>query len=162
MATPAPAPTKRATPNVAYIRPEYTALSPRWQLIRDCLSGEEQVKKRGDAYLPRPNPTDTSDENKARYTQYVQRAVYYNVTGRTHAGLVGQVVSVPAQLELPTLLAPMLKDIDGVGVSLAQQSQKALGVVLAHGRAGLMTDYPVVAEATTRAQLQKGAVSPNI
>ena len=161
MATPA-APTKRATPNVAYIRPEYTALKPRWQLIRDCLSGEEQVKKRGDAYLPRPNPTDTSDENKARYTQYVQRAVYYNVTGRTHAGLVGQVVSVPAQIELPTLLEPMLKDVDGAGVSLDQQSQKALGVVLAHGRAGLMTDYPVVAEATTRAQLQKGAVRPTI
>lgn len=148
-------------PNVAYVRPEFSALLPRWNMIRDCLAGAAQVKARGDVYLPRPNPTDQSPENLARYAQYLQRAVFYGVTGRTLRGLVGQVMSDDAMLVLPPLLEVMEKDIDGGGVSLEQQSQKALDLVLAHGRAGLLADYPSMATGpATRQQLLDAEVRP--
>ncbi len=161
-AMPAPA-GKRQTPNIAWPRPEFLELLPRWQLIRDCVAGSAQVKKRGDQYLPRPNPTDTSPENLARYEQYRHRAVFYGVTGRTLNGLVGQVMAEDPHLVLPAIIDTMEDDIDGGGVSFAQQAGHALSLVTAHGRAGLLVDYPKQAgEATTKAELDKGQVRPTI
>jgi hypothetical protein len=152
----------RRGPNVGYIRPEFTDLKPRWDLIRDCLAGERQVKKRGDLYLPRPNVMDLSLENRSRYDQYLLRAVFYNVTGRTLAGLVGQVMQQEPESKMPTLLDPIVKDVDGAGNSLQQQVQKTLSLVLAHGRAGLFVDYPVAPQAATKAQLEAGDIRPSV
>jgi hypothetical protein len=159
------------TPNVKYTRDEVTAMLPRWQLIRDCLSGEAAIKANdmatsdsveADRYLPKPNATDTSAENTTRYEQYIERAVFYNVTQRTHAGLVGQVFQKDPVLELPELLEVLRDDVDGGGVGLIQQSKKTLGLVLAHGRAGLLADYPNTDEPSTRAQILAGEMRPTI
>lgn len=149
-------------PNIAFSRVEFNALLPLWKLIRDCVAGEERVKAGQTLYLPAPNPTDTSAENVARYAQYVQRAVFYNVTGRTLAGLVGQVMSEDPVITLPTLLEPLREDIGGCGVSMTQQMAKALMLVTAHGRAGLFTDYPVVERPATRKELLNAEVRPTI
>jgi hypothetical protein len=149
-------------PNVSYIRPEVAAMSARWTLIRDCLSGQEAVKKAGTRHLPMPNPTDTSEENRARYAQYVERALFYNVTQRTHGGLVGQVFQKLPVLVLPTMLEPIRADADGSGVDLSQQAKKAVGYNLAFGRAGLLADFPARKETTSRADLVKGTVKPRI
>lgn len=152
--------TTRNSPNIAYVRPEFTDLKSRWDLIRDCIAGEEQVKKRKDAYLPRPNPSDTSAQNTTRYDQYLTRAVFYNVTGRTLKGMVGQVVSESPNVKLPKLLTPLEPDIDGAGVTLEQQANLALAHTLAYGRCGLLVDYPVVDGAATKAQLDKAQIRP--
>jgi hypothetical protein len=120
------------------------------------------VKAAEDLYLPRPNVADTSVENLARYDQYLQRAVFYGVTGRTLAGLVGQVMSEDPAVTLPPLLEVMEDDVDGGGVSLSQQMAKALALVTAHGRAGLLTDYPIVEQAATRKDLLTAKVRPTV
>lgn len=152
----------RNSPNIAWQRPEYGDLLPRWNLIKDCVAGAAVVKAKKTVYLPKPNPTDTSAENEERYKQYVQRAVFYNFTARTLNGLVGQVMSEDPVLELPKVIEMMKDDIDGGGVSFVQQSSKALSLVTAHGRAGLLVDYPKVEGATTQAQLQQGEVRPTV
>lgn len=153
---------QRNGPNIAYVRPEVDDLLTRWNLIRHCLAGEEVVKKEGDKYLPRPNATDTSEENKKRYEQYVLRAVFYNATARTHNGHVGQVFADDPKMELPTTLDPLIENVDGAGVPLEQQASKTLGKVLAFGRAALLADYPVVEKAATQKDIQEGLIRPTI
>ena len=157
-----PAPARRQTPNLAWTRPEYTDLLVRWNLIRHCVAGSAQVKSKGDVYLPRPNVSDTSAENRARYDQYLQRAVFYNVTGRTLKGLVGQVMAEDPVFKVPAIIEMLEDDIDGGGVSFCQQVHKTLGLNVAHGRGGLLVDYPNVARAATQADLKSGNVRPTI
>lgn len=152
----------RNSPNVAFTRPEYNDLLPRWKIIRDCIAGAQSIKKAGDVYLPRPNAADTSPENQARYEQYKQRAVFYGVTGNTLKGLTGQVMAEDPALELPKLLEMMKDDVDGAGTSFVQQATKTLNLVVPHGRAGLMVDYPTVERAATMKDLMEGKVRPMI
>lgn len=149
-------------PKVNYQRTEITALTPRWDLVRDCLSGELKIKDKGVKYLPKPNSAEVSTETDQRYDAYKTRAIFYNVTGRTLKGLVGQVFARDPVVTLPPDLELMIEDTDGAGVSLDQQTRKALGLVLAHGRAGILTDYPKTSGVATKEQLASGEIRPTI
>jgi len=149
--------------NVAYTRPEYDDLLSRWDMVRDCVAGSERVKEERTKYLPQPNPLDTSAENTARYNHYLERAVFYNVTGRTLAGLAGQVYRKDPETRLPAAIDMMEGDVDGSGVSLWQQSKRVLTDVISFSRCGLFVDYPDTGgAAVTRAQLISGEVRPSI
>lgn len=151
------------TPNVGFIRQELLDLLPQYELIRDAIAGEVAIKNAGDKYLPRPDPSDNSRENKERYKAYIRRAVFYNVTRRTLSALVGQVFMRPALIEYPALLEPMIKNATGNGVSLELTAKRALNYTLAYSRAGVYVDYPSVdAEVTTLSDLQSGKIRPTI
>lgn len=150
-------------PNVSHVRPEIDTMSHKWGAVRDCLTGQPAIKAARTKYLPQPNAVDTSPENRKRYEQYVERAVFYNVTQRTHAGLVGQVFQRDPTITLPAMMAPLEVDIDGAGVALEQQSKRALGHVLGYGRAGLFVDYPLSVDGpTSRQDLLDGRVRPTV
>lgn len=147
-------------PKVNFTRPEVTALLPLWNLIRDCLAGEQQIKKGRTKYLPKPNAADGSTENEERYKAYLERAVFYNVAQRTLGGLVGQVFLREPVTEVPALLDLLVKDATGSGVSVTQLAQSAVGHVVSFGRTGLFVDYPATKGPTTRAQIDKGNIRP--
>lgn len=153
------------TPNVNFTRPELAANFDKYNIIRDCLAGQEAVKKRGDVYLPRPNAADISAENIARYDGYLARALFYNVVSNTTAGLVGQVFAADPVSEFPKELDPLWYDVNGAGVSMTQQAKRALSHILAYGRGGLLTDFPRKKEdgsAFTREEVQEGYARPTI
>lgn len=133
-------------PNVTYMLPEVAAMLPKYELITDCVAGAEAIAKRGTKYLPKPNPTDTSDENNERYTAYVTRAVFYNVVANTINGLVGQVFNADPVTEYPEELEPLWYDANGAGTTLVQLSKKALTSALAFGRCGILVDFPPAAK----------------
>ena len=135
---------------------------PKYEIIRDCLDGEMQVKYRVDKYLPRPNAADTSKENQARYSAYVTRAVFYNVTNRTLGGMVGQIFARDPKIEIPTSLDVVKNDADGFGVNLIQTSKAASEYVVGFGRAGLYIDYPATDGPATKAQIDAGDIRPTI
>lgn len=149
-------------PNVSYVRDEVARMKGRWDLIKDCLTGQKAIKDARTKYLPQPNPSDLSEENRKRYDQYIERAVFYNVTQRTHAGLVGQVFGQDPIVKLPSLMEPIGVDVDGAGVALDQQVKKALGEVLGYGRCALLVDYPNTAEPASRADILAGNIRPTI
>ena len=149
-------------PEVDHQHPLYDELHDSWELVQDCIKGERAIKKKKDAYLPKPNVNDVSAENDMRYKQYLKRAVFYNVTARTLSGLVGQVFSKDPVVNVPDLLDSIIEDSDGSGVSLTQQSKCVLGHVLANGRAGLFVDYPAVEGVATRQDQIDGSIRPNI
>lgn len=148
--------------NVEFQREELTALIPSYELIRDCIAGSRAIKKRGDIYLPRPNAADKSADNLARYDAYITRAMFYNVTRRTLAGLTGQVFMQDPVIQVPSILNPVVKDANGSGVSLTQLAKQALMNVVAFGRAGVLADYPKAEGVTTRAQQLAGEIRPTI
>jgi len=153
-------------PKVDFVRQEVQDLLPKWTMIRDCLEGSFAIKAKRTVYLVMPNSDDLSAANVASYNARLARAVFYNVTGRTHSGLIGQVFAKAPSADVPPTMAPFLEDVDGAGVTLDQQAKRALGYVLAHGRAGLLVDYPTLTDGagqpqpTTRKDLLDGNVRP--
>lgn len=128
--------------NVAFIRPEIAKVLPLYSAIRDCISGEDTIKKAGDKYLPKPNPEDKSEENKLRYKNYLQRAVFYNVMQRTVNGLVSTVFSKSVDSKIPPILEQFNNDVTGEGLSVNQFAHKMLGFAIAYSRYGVYIDYP--------------------
>ena len=151
-------------PNVAFKRPEVVKKSKKWDLVRDCLGGEEVIKEKGTLYLPKPNVSGDKKENDDRYKAYLKRAVFYNVTGRTLEGLAGQVFSKDPVFEAPTQLEFMGRDVDGAGTTLEQQAKAVLNTILATGRAGLLSDFPPIEEGVTysQADLEAGRIRPRV
>lgn len=150
-------------PNISYVRPELAVLLGQYRKIRDCIAGSEAVKAAREWYLPKPDKLNRSPENDARYADYVERAVFYNVTSKTVQSFVGGVFAEDPLMELPALLAPLETDANGAGVGLFALAKMADELVVAYGRAGVWVDYPDTGGTpTTRAQLQKGDIHPLI
>ena len=148
--------------SVSHVRKELQAITPIYTLIRDAIAGQFAVKAALTKYLPQPNSMDTSAENLARYMAYVERAVFYNVTGRTLRGMAGQVFMRPPVVELPTALQTVNDDANGEGVSLEHAAKRTLLQVLAYGRAGLFVDYPATSGTISRLELAQGNIRPTI
>lgn len=146
--------------NVSYVRPEVAAAMERWQLINDCIAGQDAVKFRKDEYLPVPDLDTDGKVTDGRYKNYIARAVFYNVTGRTLTGLVGQVFGRETVVEMPTELEALANDVAGDGVSIEQQAKKTLEHVLSLGRAGLLADFPNTGKPVTKADEQSGEIRP--
>ena len=148
--------------NPSYTRPEVVELTPRWDMIRDCISGQEAIKFKTALYLPKPNPDDQSAENKQRYLDYLNRAVFYNATARTVKGLVGQVFARDPILTIPAPMDVFKVDCDGGGLPMDQFARMALAGVISYGRCGILTDYPNSTIPATADDVKKGKRRPTL
>lgn len=149
--------------NVKFKRKDFIKIAKLYKLIRDCIGGAPEVKAAKTTYLPQPNAADTSDANIERYDAYINRAVFYGVTGRTLAGLVGQVFSRDPVIEVPEGLKLVTEDANGEEVDIIQLSKKATSLTLGYGRAGLFTDYPSTeGTSISKADLETGKIRPTI
>lgn len=124
--------------SIRYSRIPADALE-RWKVVRDVCTGDQAL--RSDDYLPFLNKIDQTQGNIERNRAYRQRAVLYTATSFTRDGLVGLAFRLDPRSDLPPKLAYLLKDADGAGTSLYQQSQSVLGHNVEIGRHGLYTDF---------------------
>jgi len=174
---------------VNFTREELSNLLPQYYLIRDAIDGEpaikgltgtgasgvsgagnggfsglidNQVLSRAKKYLPQPNAEDQSPSNIERYRSYVTRAVFYGVTGRTLEGMAGQIYLREPIVELPTELELLKEDADGGGLTLDQTSHKAVRLGIAHGRGGMLVDYPITDGPATKQDIADGEIRPTI
>ena len=155
-------------------RQEYTKNLKKWQLVRDCDEGASAIKSRakgsegllggqpGTAYLPPPNSSDGSSENKLRYRAYVERASYVNFTGHTKEGMLGMVFRRPCTVEVDPNIEYMIDDANGDGLSLEQMIKDAAGETLMVGRYGLLVDYPSAPLGITDAEVRALNLRANI
>lgn len=133
---------------------------PSWERIADCLEGEDAIKARGVKYLPVPDAESGGTATDERYKNYVKRAVFYGVTGRTLLGLVGQVFGRESVIELPKELDNLVSDAEGTGTGLEQQAKRALEYCLSFGRGGLLADFPQTETAPTKLEIDEGIMRP--
>lgn len=149
--------------SVKSIRGEVLKLRPIYKMIRDVLAGPAAVKGAASEYLPIPDPADKSEYALGRYANYIERAIFFDASSRTHEGYVGQMFYRPTVIEVPSILKVMLLDVDGQSTSMEQQIKGTAGEVLAMGRAGLYTDYSSnQGESVTRFDQEAGKVRPTI
>ena len=142
--------------------PDYSESADIWQMVTDAVAGEKQVKTSTTNYLPVPNASDKSPENQSRYGQYLIRAVFYGITGRTLQTMIGAAFRKQPELELSGSIQYAADDIDGGGISIYQQSQMALSNVLQAGRAGLFVDYPTTPIGVSVADKATGAFQATV
>jgi len=147
---------------VTFIRYELKNLQLVYDLISDCCDGDFKIKARRTRYLPQPNPTDLSKENLARYTQYLERAMFYNVTKNTLAGLIGQIFSKDAQIELPPELEVLEENCDGKGNGIEQLAKQGISGLLKKGRFGLFADFPTTESEVSKEQIAELDIRPII
>lgn len=140
--------------------PAFVEIQKDFDQIATCIAGERAIKEAKTKYLPKPNADDDSPENESRYSSYLKRAVFHNVTARTVSNMVGQCFAIAPVATLPVQMEPWEADIDAGGMSAVQQSKKALGYVLAFSRAGLWVDYPRTNGVVSIAQAEEGGIRP--
>ena len=129
--------------------PEYEAALPRWQRCRDCFEGSDAVKARATAYLPMLEGHHGSSQ---KYDAYKTRAVFYNATARTVAGLLGSVFRAAPNWTFPASFEDDLKDVTLMGRPLVSFALMGFQELLVTGRVGVQVDMPKKPEdgATTR------------
>lgn len=150
------------TANVSFMREDVRNALPSWERIRDCLDGEDAIKRKRTVYLPIPDVETGGTATSARYISYLSRAVFYNVTGRTMLGLLGQVFGRESDIKLPEHLSTLVDDIDGTGIGIEQQAKRSLQYCLGYGRGGLLADFPVVNGVVTKQQTDSQEIRPII
>lgn len=147
----------RSTPlksGVEFVRPELLDVLPRYVLVNDVINGSDAVKARTTRYLPMPNPSDKSRENRDRYDSYLMRATFHPVTSRTLAGFLGALFMVTPEIRVPRSMEDIIEDMNGESIGAVQLAKIATTYVLAHGRAGAYVDFPETGGAVTADQLQ--------
>ncbi len=106
--------------------------------IRDVCKGADAVKAAGNEYLPFLDPSDKSARNKKRNADYIQRAVFYAITGNTKVGLLGLAFRKDPTMTAPDKLNYLRDNADGAGASIYQQSQQVTENILEAARGGFI------------------------
>lgn len=121
--------------------PEYDKLAPKWQRCRDAAAGQDAVHEAGELYLPKLKDQEWED-----YCAYKTRAGFFNATWRTIAGLQGMLFRKPPVVEVPASVKPLLASITESAQPLQIFALEIVEECLTVGRAGILVDYPVVAD----------------
>lgn len=156
-----------ANSGVAFVRNEISQKKSQWIVIRDCLEGEEAIKRKAERYLPYPS-TSTFNckdyDTDPRYTAYKERAVFLNVTRRTLYELLAQVFIKEPLIETDEndLIKFLLDNATGNGVSLTQCAKQSLNYALAYAYGGVFVDFPETDGVISKAQYEKGEYRPTI
>lgn len=130
--------------SVDFVREEVTLARVKWDMVCDLVEGDEStVKGKKTKYLPIPADEEDEEVTRSRYKAYLARAVFYGITSRTHAGMLGEVFSTAPKVTLPADLEYLVKNANGAGGAFLQLVKKIYGGVLAYGRYGILVDYPV-------------------
>jgi len=105
---------------------------------RDVVAGTDAVKAKGVLYLP---ALDSHKEDVTKYDAYIKRALFYNATGRTVAGLSGGIFQKAPSVETPSAdVTEHAKDITLTGEPLDMFALKTTKEYLTTGRYGILVD----------------------
>lgn len=109
-----------------------------WTLLRDAAEGEKAVKDGAKAYLPHMSGMDDEE-----YVGYLDRATYYNFTGRTIGAMNGTLFRRrPVLANMPERFADRLKNVSSENHSLFDYCA-SVGQELIHmGRVAVLLDLP--------------------
>lgn len=114
--------------------PQYTKRKKQWQKVLDCVEGADAVKQPG-KYLPQP----PAMSNK-RYTGYLARAQFYEVTDRTLWGLTGAMFQEEPTLTGPDNLLKQKDDLENRGLPFNAMARRIGRNLISVGRIGALVD----------------------
>jgi Domain of unknown function (DUF4055) len=119
-----------------FAHPEYLYHITDYQKIRDCYKGERAVKAASVAYLPRLKAQSEED-----YHNYLTRALFFPVTGKTVTTMVGLATVKPPKVVAPEIMEPYFKDSES-GYQFSEFYVTTLQEMVLMGRYGVLIDAP--------------------
>lgn len=143
------------------LHPDYSYMLPTVTMVRDAVEGDPAIKWRKEHYLP-ASFAKKDGEYTPHYKEYLARAYFMGVTGRTKEALVGMVFRKAPTHEMPTPLENLLEDIDGSGQSLDQIAKEMIGELMEAGKQYLLVDYPEAEEGMDSETEQRLGLRPTI
>lgn len=135
--------------------PLYNKRAKQWQLIRDCIEGEDAIKAKGEDYLPK-----TKGMSDHRYEAFKLRAEWVNFTRRTLTGLHGLVFRKKPVFNYPPELEDVIKNCDRKGTTLYKFCSKTFKDSYPVSFGGLLVDMPKVKENLSRKQADEKHIHP--
>lgn len=129
--------------DISVKHPLYEQFLPSWTLMRDAFGGEDDVKQKGEAYLPNKTgiearaKTDPAGAAKA-YNSYRQRAEFPDLVALTVRGAVGTMLDKAAVIELPPELEPLREKATRDGLTLEALHRRIATEVMLTGRYGVL------------------------
>ena len=126
------------------VNPQYSFAAEDWVLCDDCFSGEREIKRRGEVYLPRTEGQMADPKyGSKRYEAYKYRANYFNYFASTIHAILGILHrEPPSRVELPPRLYSMRKQFSAAGDSLEEMLHLVNFHQLVYGRCGMLLDAP--------------------
>lgn len=115
--------------------PVYDSRLKQWQKCRDAYEGEDAIKAAGVKYLPRLKGQTDDD-----YVNYKMRAMFYSITSKSVAAMVGMATMRDPKISYPTAMEQHFK-----GVNPPQFSEVFSSIlieVLLQSRCGILIDSP--------------------
>lgn len=120
---------------------QYIAMSSFWQRMRDSVGGEDQIKNRGEAYLPIP-PGIGKTAQSPEYINYKARARYPEAVAPAVEGMVGLMGRKLKEPVLPDGLKYLIEEATPDGLTLADLINRLRHEVNTVGRHVLFVDVP--------------------
>lgn len=135
--------------------PDYALASRRWRRIRDAVDGRDALVQAarqafgyyGNQAIQREWAADCyilplSGQTPVEYAAYVDRACYFNATGRTLDVLAGLIMAKEPAQELPTAIEAYAEDITLAAQNLREFAGLAVAEEIETARVGMLVDYP--------------------
>jgi len=139
---------------------DYVKHIATWNKLDDVCDGQEVIKLAGEKYLPKPSlfKSKNDPDGKNRYSEYLMRAIFPGVTGRTLASHIGLAFGKSPVFNKPDDLEYLERNADGAGRSIYQCAQRATRLINRNYRCGIYVDFPNVAPSKNKAdEKNKGA-----
>lgn len=121
--------------------PQYESFSASWALMRDAVAGEDDVKAKGQTYLPMKSGTAAIEDKAAQnrvYDLYRLRAEFPEVTAPTIRGAVGIMLAKPANIVLPESMEHLRERATLDGLTLDALHRRMGMEIMTTGRYGLL------------------------
>jgi len=129
-----------------------------YELLRDAFNGERDIKEKTKAYLPQ-----SSGMTDKEYVAYLDRASYFNMTGRTVSGLVGSLFKrAPVISNWPKRFDKHLKNISKHNGTLRGFMKTCAQEQFAVGRYGVLVDREPSSDGKSHDPYLTGYVAENI
>jgi len=112
---------------------KYTKWIGVWDKIKDAIAGQDNVKSKGEKYLPKlPGQDDNA------YRAYLHRSQYNNLCGRTMQVAIGQLFR---KEPITVGIDDFIENINLEGSHFNHFSKEVFGDVLKYNRSCILVDY---------------------
>jgi len=129
--------------SVKTLHPAVTTIRrAEWELMRDCMDGEGQMKSRGTHYLPMPSGFAAQDSGAEMYEAYKSRAQFPEFLAPSIGAMIGIIHGQEWQIEMPPAMEYLWEDADSQGLPLEAFARRITRELLVIGSYGVLTDAP--------------------
>lgn len=149
-------------PSITDPHKDYQKRLKQWKRCRDAAEGQDAIKsakgkqgQAGEVYLKRLPGMKTEE-----YQLYLERAFWFNATGRTIKGLNGMLHRKPVVVQGIPKEDAIVRDMDLAGTSLEEFAKNITDEVITVGRIGVLVDLPKIEGAISVREAERVGVRP--